>query len=167
MKDFFVNDKLKNTFPQFKKNEVDLPPAALMNPNIIVKKISDYYTVALKGVQKNNDIYVKKPLKETFSQVESLKSIVEGFFKNCQPIQKNLKNKTRLYTSISSMEQLKNLDNATKRLKILNEILENLKYNEAFGTERERREITLIYDNNKYKSFDMQQREWKNRVNFK
>ena len=164
--DFFMSEKMKDCFPQFSNTEASMNMPEI--PEKVVKKVAEYYARFLGGKLVGTDINVDGNKKEIVEKVRSQKDHVESIFNNIDCIHKNLKNKTKLYLTTGNLDLVAN--NADIRDKVMSEILENLRYREAFGTQNERRKVELSYlsDKNISKSdFKRMEAQWQLKVGVK
>lgn len=155
LQDFFMNKSLSGIFPQFTKSDL----SNKLNQNEIVDKIAKFYSDSLGGKIDGRTITVDGTKSEILQRAEALKSVAERMFENATLVQANLKknNKTKLYTSVQNIKQVR-IMNDNQLLALLEEIMDNLSYNDSF--EREGRDKT----NSPF--YQLRQLKWQSKVGY-
>lgn len=130
MQDLFCNKKLAGIIPQLDKRDIDRG------------KISDYKIFArcknilnglLGGVIKGDTIEVSnKSTASVMALVRAEKAVLEAMFNNSDKLLFGLKANAKLYTSATNIAQISELTDSKQKIKLLKEILDNLRYNEDF-----------------------------------
>ncbi|MCM1368282.1 MAG: hypothetical protein NC184_05700 [Roseburia sp.] len=158
MQDFFCNKRLSGIVPQFDKRDLERG------------EISDYkiYTRCrgvingfLNGVITANGIAVSDKSSATVTRiVTACKSVLEAMFNNSASLLQNIRDNRRVYTTAASVSQIAELDDPSKKLKFLNEILDNINYNPEFNSQNSVRSYST-------KPYQERQKAWARRVGYK
>ncbi len=132
MQDLFMNNELKNIFPQFTHRD---KLQNVYNFEWVNNKVENYLLNALGGYKQNGNIVVYGKYKDQLNKVKNLQPFIETMFNNIPAITKNIRKNTKLITPFQSIEQLKNMQDPLKKLQAMQIIFDNLNYNPDFETE--------------------------------
>lgn len=158
MQDFFCDKRLAGIVPQLNSKDIERG------------EISDYkiYTRCrsvingfLNGTITANGIEVTgKTSASVMRIVTACKSVLEAMFNNSTSLLRNIRDNRRVYTSAASIAQIAELDDPRKKLKFLNEILDNMNYNPEFNSQN-------TIPSHSTKPYRERQKAWARRVGYK
>lgn len=152
MQDLFMNPKLANIFPQFDKNTRNVYSFA-----DIERRVKEYLKNVLKGATEGQDgLIVNGNKRVVLRQVRGLKTAIEALFNNIPSIAKNLRGNTKLYLPYATLGQIASLSTFEEKLKAIQAIIENLRFNPDFNT------VQSIQAN-----YQRKQNIWKRKVKYK
>lgn len=158
LQDFFCNDKLTGIIPQFdkrdlQKGKVDDDKIYTQCRNVINGFLNG--TITASGISVTN-----KSSAAVLRVVTACKTILEAMFNSSESLLANISANKRVYTSAASISQIAELDTPQKKLKFLNEILDNINYNPEFKSQNS----VQSFSN---KPYEERQKAWQKRVGYK
>lgn len=157
MKDLFMNRQLKNIFPQFTRQD------KLQNVykfEWIEKKVAEYIKNVFNGRMSNGEIIIRGKFKDKFKEIKAMQTLIEDMFNNMPAITKNVRKNTKLITPFQCVEQLKEINEPSKKLQVMQIVMDNLNYNPDFQSQDRFRSKYL--PNDYYK----RQQIWMNQVGY-
>lgn len=158
LQDFFCNDKLSGVLPQFDKQEAR---KGEISDEKIFSQCRNVINGFLNGIITDKGITVtNKSSASVLRVVVACKTILEAMFNNSGSLLKNIGENKRVYTSMSSVSQIAELDTPQKKMKFLNEILDNMNYNPEFNSQNSVRSFSN-------KPYEERQKAWEKRVGYK
>lgn len=127
------------------------------------KRLNQYLAEIRKGIENitANGIEVTgKTSASVMRIVTACKTVLEAMFNNSTSLLRNIRDNRRVYTSAASIAQIAELDDPRKKLKFLNEILDNMNYNPEFNSQN----TIPSHSTNPYRE---RQKAWARRVGYK
>lgn len=164
MPDFFMNERLKGIFPQFTNNDINITSDQLLNENTIKNKVTDYLVAALKAERTTSGITVMGEFDATVAKVRALATVCEGIFSSSQSVVNNIKTKSKVYTTVSTITQLADLQTITQKIDVMNQVLDNINYNKDFNSLAS---VDMLERANQQATFERRQKLWENKVGYK
>lgn len=158
LQDFFCNNKLAGIVPQFDRRDIQKGKADDEKIYIQCRNVINGF---LNGIITENGIVVtNKSSASVLRVVRACKSVLEAMFCNSESLLANISANKRVYTSAASVSQVAGFDMPQKKLKFLNEILDNINYNPEFGSQNSVRSFSN-------EPYEKRQRAWQKRVGYK
>ena len=157
IKDLFMNKELKGLFPQFTQKD---SKKSLFSFEWIDKKVCQYIKSAFNGRMSNGEIVIKGKYKQRYNEIKAMKSLIEDMVNNIPSLTRNLRSGSKLVTPFMSIDQLKQLTEPEDKIKVMQIVLDNIKYNPDF--QNTKRGYSFIKD----KYFFKQQEKWLSKVNY-
>ena len=139
IQDLFQNRKLANVLPQFYKKD------GLKNVysfQWVEDKVKSYLKGVFKAKIIGEELIIRGKHKDKLKEIKRLKLVIESMFNDMPSITKNIRKNTRLILPIENLESLKQIKTMDGKLKLMELILENVKYNPDFQTKQK---ITPLY----------------------
>ena len=158
LQDFFCNDNMTGILPQFNRDDLRKGKA---DDDKIYTQCRNVINGFLHGVITEKGIAVtNKSSAAVLRIVTACKMVLEAMFNNSESLLANISTNKRVYTSAASVSQIATLDTPQKKLKFLNEILDNINYNPEFQSQNS---VPSFSD----KPYEERQRAWQKRVGYK
>lgn len=131
MRELFMNEQLKNVFPQFGKI------GKLQNVYSyaqVEKQVAEYLAGALNGsITGDGELTVRGKYKDVLGRVRQLQALIEEFFDSTPKIVANLRKNTALYLPYAARNRIAELKTPASKARAMREVLDNLQYNSDCG----------------------------------
>lgn len=158
MQDFFCNKRLAGIVPQLDRRDME---RGEISDYKIYTRCQSVINGFLGGTITPNGIEVIGKSNAAVTRiVRACKSVLEAMFNNSKSLLQNISDNRRVYTTASSISQIAELDATEKKLKFLNELLDNINYNPDFHSQNS----VQSYSRKPYKD---RQKAWARRVGYK
>ncbi len=158
MQDFFCNNSLSGIVPQVDKCDIERGELSEYKIFTCCQNVLNGF---LNGILTDDGIVViNKSRSVVLRVVTACKSVLEAMFDNSQSLLRNIGENKSVYTSVSSISQIVNMNTPQKKLCFLNEILDNINYNPDFNSQNSVR-------SHSGKSYGERQRAWMRRVGYR
>lgn len=129
-RDLFMNSTMSGIFPQFS----DAKLQNVYSFAEVERRIQNYLASALNAkVSGDGELTVNGNYNNVLEQVRRLKTMIETFFNNTPKVVQAIRKNTPLYLPYATKKQLERVKSTESKIKAMNEVLDNLQYNESFG----------------------------------
>ena len=157
LRDLLQNKTLSSVLPQF--------PKSMQLQNVYsyakVEEMVAKYLTKLLGHSKYDGvggILTKGSFDAVLQRVKNAVPMIETFFNSTPSVVKNIRRNTKLYLPYNTIGQIKGIKSTEDKLKLLQQILENITYNPEFNTTQ---------TGYKQGTFLREQALWKKKVGYK
>ncbi len=154
MQDFFCNEQLDGIVPQFNTRSMSDEDIYSQCMKIICGflggTITGKDTISVSNKSSSNVVRI----------VTACKSVLEAMFDNVDSILQNVHSNQRVYTTVETFSQIVDFDTPEKKLKFLNELLDNINYNPEFKSLNSVKSYSPL-------PFQMRQKAWEKKVGYK
>jgi len=158
--DLFMDKKMRGVFPQFGDGGSVQQVYSFAEQ---VRQVKEHIRGLLKARKaENGDLEVSGNHSQVMAQVNTAKAVMEKLFNSMPSISKNLRAGTKLYMGASTKEQMRETKDFDGKINLLNDVLDNITFNENFRTT-----VGAIQKNLQGKNFHEEQRKWKQKVNWR
>jgi len=149
LKDLFQNDKLASVLPQV---DSELPKRGYIVYSYAEtqKRVMEYLARTLGGTIQDDKIIVKGKHKAIIERIKGLKETIEQLFNNMPSITKNLRKNTKVYLPYGSISQIAELKTPLQKQKLLQAIMDNVKYNPDFATKQDMLAMGYVKEQEKW-----------------
>lgn len=155
LRDLLQNRALASVLPQFPKS---MPLQNVYSYAKVEEMVAKYITKLLPKSKYDGEgeIIARGKHETVLKQVRNAVPMIETFFNSTPSIVKNIRRNTKLYLPYNTIGQMEGIKATEDKLKLMQEILENITYNPDFNT------VQSID-----KTYARLQAQWKKKVGYK